>query len=64
MSYGRMKKRRAELKAEIEELMARAETVDAEEDALYGKGKRGDEIPEELRFRETRLAKIEEAMAA
>ena len=87
MSYGRMpgaltpdvgparcagKKRRAELKAEIEELMARAETVDAEEDVLYGKGKRGDpksralrgEIPEELRFRETRLAKIEEAMAA
>ena len=64
MSYGRMKKRRAELKAEIEELMARAETVDAEEDVLYGKGKRGDEIPEELRFRETRLAKIEEAMAS
>jgi hypothetical protein len=79
MSYGRMpgastpdvgparcagKKRRAQLKAEIEELMARAETVDAEEDALYGKGKRGDELPEELRFRETRLAKIEEAMAA
>jgi len=64
MSYGRMKKRRAELKAEIEELMARADAVDAEEDALYGKGKRGDELPEELRFRETRLAKIEEAMAA
>jgi transposase len=79
MSYGRMpgalspdvgparcagKKRRAELRAEIEELMARAEAVDAEEDALYGKGKRGDELPEELRFRETRLAKIEEAMAA
>jgi transposase len=64
MSYGRMKKRRAELKAEVKELMARAEAVDAEEDTLYGKGKRGDEVPEELRFRETRLAKIEEAMAA
>ena len=64
MSYGRMKRRRAELKAEIEELMAGAEAVDAEEDALYGKGKRGDELPEELRFRETRLAKIEDAMAA
>jgi len=64
MSYGRMKKRRAELKAEVEELMARAEAVDADEDALYGKGKRGDELPEELRFRGTRLAKIEEAMTA
>ncbi len=63
MSYGRMKKRRAELKAEVAELMARAETVDAEEDAEFGKGVRGDEMPEELRFRETRLAKIEEAMA-
>jgi hypothetical protein len=44
--------------------MARAETVDAEEDAESGKGVRGDELPEELRFRETRPAKIEEAMAA
>ncbi|HEC02711.1 MAG TPA: IS1182 family transposase [Phycisphaerales bacterium] len=64
MSYGRMKKRREELAAEMKELMARAEAVDAEEDVLYDKGKRGDEIPEELRFRETRLAKIDEAMAA
>jgi transposase len=64
MSYGRMKKRRAELMAEVAELMAKAETIDAEEDAKFGKGVRGDEIPEELRFRETRLAKIEEAMAA
>jgi len=64
MSYGRMKKKRAELEAEVEELMARADAVDAEEDAKYGKGVRGDELPEELRFRETRLAKIREAMAA
>ena len=64
MSYGRMKKRRAELKAEVAELMANADAVDAEEDAKFGKGVGGDELPEELRFRETRLAKIEEAMAA
>ncbi len=44
--------------------MARADALDAEEDAKYGKGKRGDELPEELRFRETRLAKIREAMAS
>jgi transposase len=64
MSYGRMKKKRAELEAEVKELMAIADAVDAEEDAKYGKGKRGDELPEELRFRETRLAKIREAMAS
>jgi len=64
MSYGRMKKKRAELEAEVKDLMARADAVDAEEDAKYGKGKRGDELPEELRFRETRLAKIREAMAS
>jgi transposase len=64
MSYGRMKKRRAELDAEVAELMAKAEAVDAQEDAKFGRGVRGDELPEELLFRETRLAKIEEAMAA
>ncbi len=58
------KKKRAEIEAEVKELMAIADAVDAEEDAKYGKGKRGDELPEELRFRETRLAKIREAMAS
>ncbi len=64
MSYGRMKKKRAELETEVKELLAQAEAVDIEEDAKYGKGVRGDELPEELRFRETRLVKIREAMAA
>jgi transposase len=64
MSYGRMKKKRAELEAEVKELMAKAEAVDADEDAKYGRGKRGDELPEELRFRKRRLLKIREAMAA
>jgi len=64
MSYGRMKKKRDELETEVADLMAKAEAVDAEEDAKYGKGKRGDELPDELRFREKRLAKIREAMAA
>jgi hypothetical protein len=43
--------------------LAEAERVDTEEDAQYGKGRRGDELPEELRRRQTRLAKIEQAMA-
>ena len=38
--------------------------MDEEEDRRYGKDKRGDELPEELSFREGRLEKIREAMAA
>ncbi len=64
MSYGRMKKKRAEIEAEVKELLRGAEAVDTAEDEEFGKGVRGDELPEELRFREKRLAKIREAMAA
>lgn len=64
MSYGYMVKREAELKQEIDELLRRAEEVDRAEDTQYGKGKRGDELPEELARRESRLAKIQEAKAA
>jgi hypothetical protein len=41
--------------------MAKAAATDAEEDARFGKDKRGDELPEELQRRETRLARIREA---
>jgi len=64
MSYGRMKEKRDELERKVKELLDLAERVDAEEDARYGKGVRGDELPEELRHKESRLRKIEEAMAA
>jgi len=64
MSYGRMEKKVVELEAEVAALLKRAESTDAEEDALYGKGRRGDELPDELRYRETRLLKIKEAMNA
>jgi len=33
-------------------------------DGRYGKGRRGDELPEELRFKQSRLAKIKEAKEA
>jgi len=59
-----MQKREKELKHEVRRLLKDAERCDAQEDRLYGKGKRGDELPEELRFRETRLKKIREAMEA
>ena len=46
------------------ELLRQAQAADDEEDRRYGKDKRGDELPEELAFREGRLEKIREAMAA
>lgn len=64
MSYGRMKQEIARLEAEVQQLLERAEAVDAEEDARYGEGNRGDELPEELRFRQKRLERIREAKAA
>ena len=44
--------------------MKKAEAVDEEEDCRYGKDKRGDELPKELAFRESRLKKIREAREA
>ncbi len=64
MSYKRMKEQEAQLSAEVAELLRRAQEVDEEEDRRYGKDQRGDELPEELAFREGRLEKIREAMAA
>jgi transposase len=63
MSYGRMSDAETKLEEEVRKLLEEAERVDAAEDALHGKGKRGDELPEELRRRESRLKKIREAKA-
>ncbi len=64
MSYERMGEAEKKLEAEVQALLAEAARVDAEEDGKYGKGKRGDELPEELARRERRLEKIREAKAA
>ena len=64
MSYGRMEKTIQQLEAEVEQLFEEAQTVDENEDARYGKGKRIDEIPEDLQRRQARLAKIKEAKQA
>ncbi len=60
MSYGRMKEKQRQLQEEVKQLLAQAEAADEEEDRRHG-DKRGDELPEELRRRETRLAKIKQA---
>jgi transposase len=61
MSYDRMKQEEKRLEKEIGELIKQAERVDRKEDQEYGRDQRGDEIPEELQRRESRLKKIREA---
>src|SRR6266566_5278581 len=60
MSYGRMQEKQQQLKEEVQQLLEQAEAADEAEDRQYG-SQRGDELPEELQRRETRLAKIKEA---
>jgi parvulin-like peptidyl-prolyl isomerase len=62
MSYGYMNKEIERLEAEIEQLLKQAEQLDVEQDAALG-SRRGDELPDELKRREGRLAKIREAKA-
>jgi transposase len=62
MSYDRMKKREAELKAEVDCWLAAAEAADREEDRLYGQ-KRGDELPAWVADKQKRLEKIRQARA-
>ena len=64
MSYGRMKEKEEQLAAEVADLLRQAAEVDDAEDRQYGRDRRGDELPEELSFREGRLRKIREAKAA
>jgi transposase len=62
LSYKRMKKREAELKAEVDRWLAAAEAADAEEDKLHGT-KRGDELPDWVADKRKRLEKIRAAKA-
>jgi transposase len=64
MSYARMSEKEKILAQEVSDLLAEAEAIDRAEDAQYGKDRRGDELPEELRRRETRLTAIREAKQA
>ena len=63
MSYARMKKREAELKAEVDRWLQAAEAADAEEDKLHG-AKRGDEMPDWVADKQKRLEKIRQAKAS
>jgi transposase len=62
MSYERMKKREAELKAEVDRWLEAAEAAEAEEDKLYGQ-RRGDELPDWVADKQKRLEKLRAAKA-
>ena len=62
MSYDRMKKRQAELTAEVDRWLTAAEAADREEDKLYG-DRRGDELPDWVADKQKFLEKIGQAKA-
>jgi transposase len=64
MSYARMTVKEKVLADEVSALLAEAERIDKADDVAFGEDRRGDELPEELRRRETRLAAIRKAKAA
>src|SRR5215217_7879367 len=63
MSYDRMQEEQKRLKEEIAGMLAEAQAADDAEDARHGPDRHGDELPEELARRQSRLAKIRQAKA-
>ncbi|MFT4559285.1 MAG: transposase, partial [Planctomycetaceae bacterium] len=63
MSYDRMGPEAERLQQEIDALLSRGKDADTDDDDQFG-DLAGDEIPDELKRRESRLAKILEAKAA
>src|ERR687893_486402 len=63
MSYDRMQEEETRLKEQIAGMLAEAQAADEAEDARHGPDRRGDELPEELARRRSRLAKSQRAKA-
>lgn len=64
MSYGHMKAKEQELEAQVRRLLSEADRQDEAEDRRYGKDRTGEELPEDLRRRESRLKRIRQAKEA
>jgi transposase len=64
MSYGRMREAEKKLAAEVAAWFARAEASDAAEDREHGAERRGDEMPDWVANKMTRLERIRAAKAA
>jgi transposase len=60
-SYKRLGEKEQALAAEVQRLLEEAAAIDRQEDERFGKGQRGDELPEELATTERQLAKIRAA---
>ena len=52
------------LRESVQQMLGEAEAVDAAEDQQYGAEQRGDELPPEMRRRETRRKRLKEALAS
>ena len=63
MSYGHLQAKEQALSAEIADLIEKANRCDQDEDKAY-QDKTGYEIPEDLKFKQDRLAKIKAAKKA
>jgi transposase len=63
MSYERMQQEEKRLQDEVARLLAEADATDATEDAVHGPDRTGEELPEELARRQSRLTKIQQAKA-
>lgn len=61
MSYGRMDEATRKLDEQVKKLLEEAAALDAEEDKRYGKGRRGDELPEELKDPAIRAERLKQA---
>ena len=64
MSYSRMKQEEKRLTQAIKQLLKKAESIDEQEDNTYGIECRGDELPDELSRRQSRLKRIQQAKKA
>ena len=61
MSYGRMEESMKKLDEQIGKLLEEAAARDAEEDRRFGKGRRGDELPEEMKDPNKRAERLRRA---
>src|SRR5436190_10549593 len=64
MSYERMREQERKLKTEVQAWLDRAGAADTKEDRDHGEDRRGDEMPEWVKDKQARRAKIREAKAA
>jgi len=61
MSYKRMDAKITELENLVQKMLTDAQVCDHQEDELYGNGNRGNQLPKELRCRQSRLKRIRQA---